>query len=76
MKREKETEKYRSLIKTIESQLSDTLEHIQEKPLYDYLKPFTSKGVKSWFPLIGRGNVLREKTISHSEIDAWITKNL
>lgn len=32
----------------------------------------TSTWFRSWFPLIGRGNVLRDCTVTHSQVEAGL----
>lgn len=63
---------YSRFISSIESQLGKDIKEIVNKPLSDFGESLRANGnliIKSYFPFIGRGNVLRDKTVNHAYVE-------
>ena len=72
---------YDDFVHAVELATGEKLEALQRMTLTERrCKVETKHGkpmqFRSWFPFIGRGNVLRDHIISHSQVEAALTEAL
>jgi hypothetical protein len=71
-----------TIVRAIESEMGKTIREVQEQTLSDRRREVEAnhKGRKMIFPVnfpfIGRGNVLRDRVLSHEEIDKQFNEAL
>ena len=72
---------YEVFVRAVELATGEKLEALQRMPLDERRRMTEAKHgapmrFPSWFPFIGRGNVLRDRALTHSQVEAALTKAL
>jgi hypothetical protein len=72
---------YDDFVKAVELATGEKLEVLQRTAPDERRRALEAKHgrpmqFRSWFPFIGRGNALRDCTLSHSEVEAALTEAL
>ena len=70
---------FERFIESVERFTGRSIEDIRETPICESRRQKEQKDklqITSWFPLIGRGNVLRDRTLSRGEIEKKFEESL
>ena len=71
---------YQQFIRAVERFTGRSIEEIRKTPICESRRAQEPKRdsftISSWFPFIGRGNILRGQTVSRDEIETQFEKDL
>ena len=72
---------YETFIRAVELATGENIQSLQNTTLDEWRRVVEAKHkapmrFRSWFPFIGRGNVLRDRTLTHNQVEQALTEAL